>query len=262
MALLISIFGGMLLTVVVYALARALRLSNFWAAVAGSGIPTVLYLAYAVATTPGLDTITMHVIAYPTVAVMLYLLYGERPGTPEEAAGRSQWIPRFMVVFFLAMTVLYGAFVYIARQGLPPQMAAWLLPNAAGNRVHTGFAGVVAHGEDAAKSIAHHRNMEEKLARLGWNVDVVGLDALRVDHANEVRVEVRDRSGAPVLGLQASLAMGRPGQAPIEHTLLVPQAAAGYAALVGLPGEGAWLAMITLQGQDERIELQHTVGGE
>lgn len=258
MNLLISIFGGMLLTVVLYALGRGMRLSNFWSAVAAAGVPTFLYLAYAVATGPGLDTITMHVIAYPTVSVMLALLYGEKA----KAARAGHWAPRLLVAFFLVITVLYGGFVYVARQGLPPELAALLLPNAGNGKVHTGFAGVVAHGEDAAKSIAHHRNMENKLARLGWQVEVVGLDALRADHANEVRVLVRDRSGTLVPGIRVNLALGRPGQPPEETVALEPRGEAGYLALAGLPGDGAWLAALSLEGKGERVELQRIVGGE
>jgi len=258
MNLLITIFGGMLLTVVLYALGRNLRLSNFWSAVAAAGLPCFFYLAYAVVTGPGLDTITMHVIAYPTVAVMLALLYGDKA----KAAGAGHWAPRLMVAFFVVITVLYGSFVYVARQGLPPGLAALLLPNAGNGRVHTGFAGVVAHGEDAAKSIAHHRNMENKLDRLGWAVEVVGLDALRPDHANEVRVLVRDRAGALVSGVKVSLALGRPGQPPEETLVLEPKGEAGYLALAGLPGEGAWLAALSLEAQGERVELQRIVGGE
>lgn len=258
MNLLVTIFGGMLLTVVLYVLGRGLRLSNFWAAVVAAGLPSFMYLAYAMVTGPGLDTITMHVIAYPTVAVMLALLYGEKAKT----AGAGHWAPRLLVAFFVVITVLYGGFVYVARQGLPPGLAAVLLPNAGNGKVHTGFAGVVAHGEDAAKSIGHHRNMQNKLARLGWQVEVFGLDALRPGHANEVRVLVRDRAGALVLGIRVSLALGRPGQAPVETVALEPKGEAGYLALMGLPGEGAWLAALSLEAKGERVELQRIIGGE
>lgn len=258
MSLLITIFGGMLLTVVVYAAGRGLRMANFWSAVAAAGLPTFLYLGYALLTGPGLDTITMHVVAYPTVAVMLYLLYGEKAAS----AGGGHWAPKLLVAFFVVITLLYGGFVYVARQGLPPGLAALVLPNASKNRVHTGFAGVVAHGEDAAKSIAQHRNMEEKLARLGWHVEVVGLDALRPDHANEVSVLIKDRDGRDVPGVQVRLSLGRPGQKPEEVITLAPAGGSGYHALAGLPGEGAWLAALSLESQGETVALQRIVGGE
>lgn len=258
MSLLITIFGGMLLTVLLYALGRSVRWSNFWSAVAAAGVPSFAYLAYAVAVWPGLDVVTMHVVAYPTVAVMLFLLYGSKA----VRTGGMHWAPMLLVAFFVAITILFAGFVYVAKQGLPPAWAAWLLPNAVGGKIHTGFAGVVAHGEDAAKSIAHHRNMEAKLARLGWQVEIVGLDALRSGHANEVRVVVRDRQDVSVPGVRVQLAMGRPGQ-KAEHVIpLEAFGEMGYRALTGLPGEGAWLAAISLEGQGERVTLEHIVGGE
>lgn len=258
MSLLITIFGGMLLTVLLYAAGRRLGLSNFWSAVVATGAPSMAYLAYAAVVWPGLDVVTMHVVAYPTVAVMLYLLYGEKA----VREGKMHWAPKLLVAFFVAITVLFGGFVYLARQGLPPAWAAWLLPDTGGAKIHTGFAGVVAHGEDAAKSIAHHRNMEAKLERLGWRVEVVGLDALRPDHANEVRVLVRDTQGAVVPGIRVELALGHPGQQAEEVVALKAEGVAGHRGLAALPGEGAWLAAIILQGEGERIELQRVVGGE
>lgn len=258
MSLLITIFGGMLLTVLIYALGRGMHLSNFWSAVVATGLPSFAYIAYAAVTGPALDVITMHVIAYPTVAVMLFLLYGEKACH----AGGGHWAPKLLAGFFVAITILFGAFVYVAKQGLPPALAAWLLPNATATRVHTGFAGVVAHGEEAAKSIAQHRNMEAKLARLGWHVEVVGLDVLRPGHANEVRVLVRDSLGTLIPGIQVNLALGRPGQKAEETILLESAGEAGYRGLAGLPGKGTWLASIHLESRGEHVELQHVVGGE
>jgi nitrogen fixation protein FixH len=258
MSMLITIFGGMLLTLLLYVLGRTLRASNFWSAVVSAGVPLVMYMAYATMTWPRLDVLTMHVVAYPTVAVMLYLLYGEKA----EHAGGMHWAPKIMVGFFLTLTVLFGGFVYVARQGLPPAWAALLLPNASSGKVHTGFAGIVAHGEDAAHAIAQHRNMDAKLAHLGWHVEVDGLDSLRPDHANEVRVDIRDKQGAFVPGVKVVLALVRPGQKAGQGIALEAAADSGYHGMTALPGEGAWVANISLEHHGEVVELEHTVGGE
>jgi hypothetical protein len=232
MSMLITIFGGMLLTLLLYVLGRTLRASNFWSAVVSAGVPLVMYMAYATMTWPRLDVLTMHVVAYPTVAVMLYLLYGEKA----EHAGGMHWAPKIMVGFFLTLTVLFGGFVYVARQGLPPAWAALLLPNASSGKVHTGFAGIVAHGEDA--------------------------DSLRPDHANEVRVDIRDKQGAFVPGVKVVLALVRPGQKAGQGIALEAAADSGYHGMTALPGEGAWVANISLEHHGEVVELEHTVGGE
>ena len=147
MNLLITIFGGMLLTVVLYGGGRALRLSNFWAAVLACALPSFAYVAYAAAVWPGLDVVTIHVVAYPTVAVLLYQLYGNKAGHELNV----HWAPKLMIIFFVLITVIFGGFVYIAGQGLPPALARLILPGAKDKNIHTGFAGVVA---SAARQLA------------------------------------------------------------------------------------------------------------
>lgn len=258
MNLLISIFGGMLLTVLLYAAGRRLRLSNFWAAVAACGVPTVVYLAYAVALWPGLDVVTLHVIAYPTVAVLLFQLYdGKATGQ-----GGTHWAPKLMIGFFVVITVLYGGFVYVAGQGLPPALARLLLPGAEGKNIHTGFAGVVAHGEDAAKVLGHHRKMEAKLEKLGWRLEVAGLDGLRPDRQENVRVRVLTVDGKGVAGVPIKLMLARPGQ-PASQVLPLSDLGGGdYRLAANLPAGGAWLATLQLRAGDEHIDLERAVGGE
>lgn len=260
MSLLITIFGGMLLTVLLYVLGRKLILSNYWSSVLAAAVPSVAYMVYAVYEWPGLDVVTMHVVSYPTVAVMLYLLYGEKAGAN---GGGVHWVPKIIIGFFVAITVLYGGFVYVAKQGIPPAFSAWLLPNAAGKNVHTGFAGVVAHGDDAAKSIAHHRNMEEKLARLGWRVMVEGLDSLKMGQEGVVTVSLKNARGDFVNDVRVMLVLERPGQESGQRVVFaVDPSAARYHGVASLPGQGVWLAVLSLEKGGEMVTLERVVGGE
>lgn len=258
MNLLISIFGGMLLTVLLYGGARALKLSNFWAAVAASALPSFAYMAYAVAAWPGLDVVTLHVIAYPTVAVLLFQLYGDK--------GRRQqgvhWAPKLMIAFFVAITVIFGGFVYIAGQGLPPALASLILPGVKDKNIHTGFAGVVAHGEDAAKGISHHLRMDDKLARLGWRLEVEGLDGLRADRQGAVEIRITGADGRGVEDVLIKLMLSRPGQASGKEVVLAGSGGGRYLARTELPAAGAWLATLRLESGRESIVLERNVGGE
>lgn len=256
MNLLLSVFGGLLLTAVLFAAARALRLSVYWAAVIGAGTPTIAYVVHATRAWPGLDVVTLHVIAYPTLALLLFQMYAKRPERP----GRMHWAPKLLVAFFVAITLLFAGFVHIASNGLPPALAAKLLPGADTQRVHTGFAGVVAHSPQAAKVIGHRRMMEHKLDRLGWHVEVSGLDRLSPEHEQLTRVDIRDPSGAPVGDVRVTLDLGRPGQAPVMTQPLREERPGSYQARLMLAGAGAWLARLTLEGGGERIELEHALG--
>ncbi len=258
MNLFVSIFGGMLLTVIVFGVARAAKLSNFWAAAVAAGLPSFAYMAYSIADWPGLDVLTMHVIAYPTVALLLFQIGGAKDGPYVKV----HWAPKLIIGFFVIITVILGGFVYIAGKGVPPSVAQWLLPDIKGKTVYTGFAGVVAHGDEASKSIAHHRNMESKLARMGWSVEVAGLDALRPDLSGDVQVIVKNSQGQFVADAQVSMALGRPGQPAQNLFKFLPAADGSYRTRVLLPASGEWLATVTLQHGDERVVFERALGRE
>ncbi len=258
MNLLISIFGGMLLTALLYGVARLIKLSNFWAAVAAAGFPGAAYLFYAGANWPGLDVVTLHVVAYPTVAMLLFQLYENKPGKELHV----HWVPKLLIGFFVVITVVLGGFVYVAGHGLPPALAERLLPNAKGKTLYTGFAGVVEHGEEAAKSIAQQRNIEASLARVGWNVEVTGLDGLSRGRASEVSVLLRKADGGGVSGQQVSFALARHGQAVPTGQPMREIGDGDYRVSAALPASGAWLATISFTADGRRIVLEHGVGHE
>lgn len=256
MNLQISLFGGMLATALVYALGRRLGLSNFWAAVSAAGLVCAVYLAYVVASLPGLDVITLHLVAYPTVSLLLYLLYGEKA----RHAAAMHWAPKLMVGFFAVLTVLYAGFVHVASQGLSPALAAWLLPNAKDRPVYTGFAGVVEHNLDAAKGISQHLKMEDRLAKLGWRLEIVGLTDVEAGRPLPVSVQVLDRSGRGVDGVAIRLSTGRPGQPPSAAVRLAGDGQAGYHATLGPLGPGSWVAYLSLEGAQARpITFEHSL---
>lgn len=258
MNLFVSIFGGMLLTVVLFGAARVFKLSNFWAAVVAAGLTSFAYMAYSAANWPGLDVLTMHIVAYPTVALLLYQVGGAKDGPAE----KIHWAPKLMIGFFVIITIILGGFVYIAGKGVPSPVAQWLLPGIEGKTVHTGFAGVIAHGDEASKSIAHHRNMEHRLERLGWRVEVVGLDALRPGYSGDVRVMVSDRRGRLVSDAQVSIGLGRPGQPAQSRFHFLPASDGGYRTQIPLPASGEWLAALTLESGGEIIVFERVLGRE
>lgn len=255
MSLFITIFGGMLLTALLYLVGRLARLSNFWAAVMGAAIPSFAYLGYALGRPVGLDTITLHVIAYPTVAVLLGMLNSEKA----KRQSNVHWAPKLLVGFFLVMMVMMAGFVYVAGQGLPPALAQILLPNIKGKNVHTGFAGVVEHQQDAAKGIGHHLGMGDKLAKLGWHVEVSGLSDVRAGQPNPVTVRILDTAGRPVDGVAVSLTLTRPGQPAVLGQLALEPGTAGYQGTLAGLDSGAWVAGLRLARGNDVIALEHSL---
>lgn len=255
MSLWLSLFGGMALTALLYGAGRASRLSNFWAAVLACGIPSMLYVLLAVAKWPGLDVVTLHLVAYPTAAVLLYQLYGVKA----QHEKTMHWAPKLMIVFFLAISVLFGGLIYIAGQGLPPTLAQWLLPDAKGKNLHTGFAGVVAHKqEDAAKGIGAHLRNEHTLRTLGWSVEISGLGALKAGEKSAVSVKILDRDGLGVDQATVSLALARPGDKPVNPHAFDGLGGGTYQAYLAPERPGTWVAYTTLASGVNTVHLEHT----
>ena len=253
MNLLYTLFGGMLATACLYGALRYARVGNFWSAVAAAGVSSLVYIAYAAMQWPGLDMLAMHLVAYPTVAVVLAQLYDTRKGQG------LHWAPRLIVGLFLVVSVLYGGLAYISSHGLPQVVARWFLPDAQGKAVHTGFAGVVAHDTEAAKGIGQHLKAEHALAELGWAVEVDGLDQLGAGRAGDLRVELRDRNGLGVDPARVGIAFGRPGQ-PAGAVLRLARLGQGryQQRLEPLPA-GAWVAYLLIDTGKQTIALEHTV---
>lgn len=252
MNLLLTLFGGMTLTAVLYGLARGLRLSNFWAAVVAAAVPCLLYMGWVAVTLPSVDRITIHLVAYPTIAVLLYQLY--------RGDGKTHWIPIALVGFFVALSVLMGGFVYIASEGISPSLAARFLPNAQDKPVHTGFSGVVAHQDDAAKSIGHRRNMESQLQQRGWRVDLSGLERLQQGQGSRLTLRVIGAEVTGVDGITAALELSRPGQ-PARHTVnLMSQGSGGYSGEAAALESGVWVATLVLAQVGSRtIRLEQAI---
>jgi len=255
MNLLTTIFGGMILTAVLYGLGRLGRLSNFWAAVMSALVPSLAYLAYASLTWPGLDTITMHIVAYPTVSVLLSQLYSAKA----DHSRTLHWAPKLMVGFFVFLSLVYGALAYIAGNGLPPAIAQWWLPNIEGKVVHTGFAGVVEHHQEAAKVIGHQQKIGLKLARLGWSVEVDGLENPRAGVAFPLTLVVTDTDGRGVEGVDAVLNLARIGQVDGQDVLLSRTAAGSFAGQGPALEPGNWMARVRLRQAGESLELEHEI---
>jgi nitrogen fixation protein FixH len=255
MSLLLSLFGGMFLTALLYGFGRRLRLSNFWAAVLACGLPTLAYILFAFATGPTLDVITLHMVAYPTISVLLYQLYGDKANH----AQTMHWAPKLMIAFFLGLTVLFSALIYIAGEGLPPALAQYLLPDAQGKNLHTGFAGVVAHkGGDAAKGIGAHLRNAQKLKELGWSVEVQGIAQLKAGEARDVTVRITDLAGRGVDQASVALALARPGDKPAQSISLNRLGGGAYHTQLAPDQPGTWVVFTTLDAGKESVHLEHT----
>ncbi len=233
-----TLFGGLAAVLVLYALGGRLpALPPMLRALLAGLLPLLAYFVLLVGRWPGLDVVAMHISVFLAAGLVLHTITQFR----RRSAGRMHWVPKFLIVFFLALVVINGSLLYIATQGLPQPIARWWL----GDDVRSGFSGVVQHGQGAAKGVSSELSQTHRESLLGWQVEIAGLGGTASERLVEVRV--RDRTGLPVEGIEARLYLLRPGAAQAEVTLSLDARAAGvYEGVLRPPASGRWLADLRL----------------
>ncbi len=237
-----TLFGGLAAVLLLYALGGLIRKMPpmLRAALAGV-VPLIVYFALIVGRWPGLDVVAMHISVFLAAALVLYALNQFR----QRGGGRMHWAPKMLTGFFIGLVFLNAALLQISTKGLPEPLAKWWLGND-DSAVFSGFSGVVAHGENAAKAISSELNETYRESRLGWQVEFSGLESVALTRLISIRV--KDRTGLPVDRVEAALTLQRPGAT--KPTLFLPLTAneAGvYTATLSLPSAGRWLLELQIK---------------
>lgn len=248
---LVTLFAGMAAVLVLYAIGGFVRsLHPILRAVLAGLVPLVGYFVFIVGRWPGLDVVAIHVsVFFATALVLFALTLFRRRGV------HMHWVPKLLMAFFAGLTVLMGAFLYIANKGLPEPIGRWWLGSHKG-AVYSGFSGVVPHSQEAATAISSELSKAHREAELGWDIDVRGLDDKGL--ARTVRVRVRNKTGLPVDGIEAELRLQRPGATQVELALPLAELDAGvYGGVLSLPADGRWLVELRLS-REHVLHYQHT----
>lgn len=237
----ITLFGGLAAVVVLYLLGGLVRsLPPMLRALLAGLIPLVAYFVYAFGRGAGMDVVAIHISVYLAAALVLYAMTQFRL----RASGRLHWAPKLLTVFFIGLVGLNAALLYLSSKGLPGPLGQWWLGKDEGE-VYSGFSGVVSHGQNAAKAVSSELTETHRESALGWRVEFAGLDVQ--SPVREVVVRVRDRTGLPVDGLDATLALQRPGAATPAVAVSLPMKEAGvYGGVLTLPAGGRWLVDLKL----------------
>jgi nitrogen fixation protein FixH len=247
-----TLFGGLAAVFVLYALGGFVRgLTPPLRAVLAGIIPLLAYALSIVGRWPGLDVAAIHISVFLVAALVLFAMGQFR----RRGAGRMHWVPKLLTVFFIGLVFVNAALLYIATQGLPEPLARWWLGSKSGGAVYSGFSGVVAHGQNAAKAVSSELSAAHRESLLGWQVELDGLDEPGLSRA--VTLRVRDRTGLPVERVDAEVRLMRPGATAPVLTLPLAAADAGvYVGTLVLPEAGRWLAEVRL-ARDGKQHFQH-----
>jgi nitrogen fixation protein FixH len=236
-----TLFGGLVAVLVLYGVGGLFRaLSPALRALLAGLIPLLGYFVLIIGRWPGLDVAAIHISVFLAAALVLFAWTQFRL----RSGGRMHWAPKLLTAFFVGLVFLNATLLYIATKGLPAPIASWWL-GGEGKAVYSGFSGVVAHDQGAAKAVSSELSESHRESQIGWQVELNGLDSEALTRPMEVRV--RDRTGLPVARVDGELRLSRPGATTAAVTLPLRAADAGvYIGTLVLPGSGRWLAELRL----------------
>lgn len=240
-----TLFGGLLAVITLFLVLA--RLPSQLRGLIAAGIPLLGYFVYIIGHWPGLDVAAIHIAVFSSAAFVMAMIDRYRG----RAGGKLHWVPVAFIVFFLLLAVLMAGFLYIANQGLPPRIAALVLPGADKTTIRTGFSGVLAHGDEAAKTVGSQLSEQYQQDQLGWTVALQGL-RMPSRGENEVTVEAGDADGNALRGLTVVMNTRRPGETGQGTAVVLAESSGGaYTGRLFLPQSGLWLVSLSLtHGKD------------
>lgn len=262
MTLIETLFGGLLLIVAINGVLKLARIGNYWRGVLSAVLPLAAYMAYASSHWPGGDVVTVHVTVYLATAAVLTIIGMGRNSKDENQQKGLHWAPMVLVFFFAGLATLLGIFMMVSIRGLPPSVASMIMPKAEGKKIHTAFAGVVAHDQEAAKTISQHMQQQEKQRRLGWVVDIQGLEKDKVKKGQPLAVEVsvRDGTAQPVGKGKVSIVIQQLANAENEQIVVLNESRPGvYAGTIGFNQAGHWIVDFLVEQGDASYRVEQSI---
>lgn len=250
-----TLFGGAVVIALIYFALRAMKVSNYWCGVISGVIPTVGIVAYGMNHWPGGDVMTIHLAVYVATATVLTLAGSSRGGANKGV----HWIPGLIIGFFVALAVLMALFISIAVRGLPPELAQFFMPGKQ-TRIHTAFSGEVPHDAEAAKTISGYMKKSERMRQLGWQVQVEGLDALKLGTPANLKVVLRDKENQPIDDAKVSLTLKRPATSqPDREQAIAGHGKGTYQGLVQFDTPGQWVAILEILHDQDKFETAREI---
>ncbi len=249
-----SLFGGLIVVVILFYAARMLHLSNYWSGVLAGALPFLAYLGYSsqVAWMGG-DVLAIHFVVFMATAAVLGVF-----GAIRQSKEKMHWAPKLIAAFFAGLVVFNAMLLSISMQGLPDSVAGWFLPNPDKQKLHTAFPGVVPHERN--KLYEPHLQRIEEQRNLGWKLQIDGLDNIRSGVAGKIQVTVRDAQDQPVPVERVELSLWRMANSGDDRRQQLQALSAGkFGGDLLVPDPGRWLAEITVTRGTDTLVTQKSL---
>jgi hypothetical protein len=247
-----TLFGGLLLVVILYFLARRLGLSNYWSALLAGAIPFLAYLGFSMTYGFAGDVLTIHLVIYMATAGVLGVFGGMK-----RSKEGMHWAPKLLIAFFALLVVFNATLLSIAMNGLPVAVFEWFLPSSERSKtVHTVFPGAVPHEHNTLYE-PHLKRIEQQRS-LGWKLEFKGMDTLRRNVPGDILINITNKEGAPLEGAKVSLGLWRMANSKHDRRLQLEARGNGsYGVHLTLESAGNWIAEIYVErGEDSYLVQQ------
>ena len=248
-----TLFGGLIFAIALYFLLRAVKFSNFWAAVLSGAIPFLLYIVYSAQHWAGGDVLAIHFAIFLANAGLLGVFGGMK-----QKKQSLHWGPKIIIGFFIYLVIANAVLLSVAGRGLPDSLTSIFLPNPDSQRVHTAFPGVMPH--DRNKSYQPHLEQIQQQQALGWQVRLQGVGDLEPGVPQRLTARITDENDHAVTRAEVTLNFWRMANSRDDKVYpLVEQAVGEYAADVLLPDSGRWVAEVLVKQGDQRYRKQESL---
>jgi len=240
-----TLFGGLLIVVSLFMLARRFGLSHYWSGILSGALPFLAYLGYSARHWPGGDVLAIHLVVFMATAAVMGVF-----GNAQRKKEKMHWAPKAFIVFFSLLVVFNAVLLSVATHGLPAKLTSWILPNPDGAQVNTVFPGIVPH--DRNKLYESHQARVKQQRNLGWQVRLEGLDQLKSGQPVRLVLDARDAQGQVIAPDAASIGFWRMANSKDDRKLAFQRDADGrYAVEVQIKDPGRWMLEVFIaRGQD------------
>ena len=251
-----SLFGGLITVVILYFVARVMRLSNYWSGVISGTLPFLIYLGLSANNWPGGDVLAIHFVVFLATAGVLGVFSSIRRKNE-----KMHWGPKVIITFFALLVVFNATLVSIAINGMPNWLARMVMPHA-DRPLHTGFSGALPH--DRNHLYEEHQQRVEAQRNLGWQLKLAGLDNARKGVVSDVVLSVMDASGAPIETESATMGLWRVANTQDDKRLALEKTGPGtFHASVTFSDAGRWIVELEVKrGTDTHLTQQPLVVAE
>ena len=248
-----TLFGGLVLAFLLFISLKKMGLSSFWAAIFSGVVPFLAYLWIVRNHWPAGDVLTIHFAIYLANAGLLMVF-----GDLKDKKQRLHWAPKLLVGFFIFLAILNAVLLSVASHGIPAWLSNGLLPKSASGKLHTGFPGTIPHEKN--KSYAAKLASVEEQAKLGWKMQLNGLDAVTTGEPAAVVLQLTDNKQTPVIGAKVELSLMRLADSQDDMVIALNEVGQGeYKADLLMAKEGLWMVNLSITYGDHIYSKKQTV---